>query len=220
MKPVRVGLLALLAVLALSAVVAASASAAGPEFKPSTEQKFEGTSGTSKLVSAGTTITCSASASVGKITGATTVGHVFVTFTGCKAKSSGECAVNSPGASEGEIKTVELSGKIGAVATSEAESGVGQDLKPTSGSTFVITEGSCLPFIGHKTEVTGSIIGEVSPIGSSSTSGKLTYLPNGSKQKIQKLKGESKDTLSAFGLVEVTEETTESITFEKAVEVT
>ncbi len=210
---------ALVAVLSLSAVVAASALAA-PEFKPSTEQGFTSSGTTATLRAPGTTITCSASTSKGKITGAKAVGSVFVVFTGCKAKVSSECSVKSPGAKEGEVATVELDGALGAVAEKEAATKVGMDLKPASGSSFVTTEGSCL--LGGKSEVTGSVIGEVSPVGGpASTAGKLIYEAGGTtKQEIQKFKGEETDTLKAFGFFEVSEETTESITFEKAVEVT
>jgi hypothetical protein len=96
-------------------------------------------------------------------------------------------------------------------------------VKWTTGTTFVELVGNpttCVP----ETKVEGSVIGEVEPVNTMDTTGEVIYGVRGgigkkNKQTIQKLEGEAKDTLSAFGL-EPGFESTGWITFEQAWEVT
>jgi hypothetical protein len=221
MKQIRTLGMAFVAMLALSAVVA-SAALAAPEFEGArgAEAKgttFTGSTSSAKLTAVGTTITCTGGSSSGEITGKKTVGKVVVAFTGCEA-NSGECKVKSPGAAEGEVKTDTLEGELGEVEQSEASSKVGLDLKAAGKESFVTTEGSCLPFGGSA--VTGSIIGEVSPVGRLESEGLLIYKAERGKQKIQKFIGGSQDVLKAFSIAEVVEETTETVKFSKEIKVT
>jgi len=220
MKQIRTLGMALVAVLALSAVVASGAFAAAPEFVPNTKQSFTTSGKTATLRAASfpeTVITCTASTGTGEITGATgakKVGGVSVTFTGCNATSGGGCEVHSKGGGKEEITTSTLEGELGKVAKSEATSEVGLELKAGSGS-FVTVEGSCIPF--GKSEITGTVTGEVNPIKESGTSGTLTYAASGTSQKIKKFNGKATG-LEAF-IVPASQETNENISFSSAVEV-
>lgn len=206
---------ALVAVFAMSAFASAAAYAAAPEFKGAEGKEakgttFEATSGASKLEGL-ETIECKEGTSKGEITGATTVGKVVVTYTGCK-KGTKEC--KSKGAKSEEIKTTDLKGQLGEVEPSEAASEVGENLEPESGTEFTSVE-SCTTL---STKVTGSIIGEVEPIGKLGTEGKLIYKESSTKQKIKKFKSGKEDTLTAItssGL-----EATNTVKFSKEIEVT
>jgi hypothetical protein len=212
MTRIRIIGLALVAVFAISAVASASALAA-PEFKGSGSvagTTFTSTGGAGKME--GTeTIKCTGSTSSGEITSATTVGKVVVIFTGCENKSK-KCK-SSSGAAAGEIKTVSLKGELGEVASTEAASEVGELLTPESGSKYVSIESCTLIPI----EVTGSVIGEVTPIHSLSTKGKLVYTEASKKQTIKKFVGGSTHELTAFGSSGL--ETSNEVTFSKEIEV-
>jgi hypothetical protein len=240
--------LALVAVFAFSAVVA-SAFAAAPAFVHCVAQaggkweggclkekasggfekvevaagvgklKFTSTSGAGKMEAAGTVIECKKDTDVGEITGAKTVGAVVVTFTECEGTNgTKKCKVKSKGSgTEGKVVTKELTGELGEVAAAESTTEVGERLKPTSGSTYVELEGTCLPI--SPAPVTGAIIGEVTPTKSLSTTGKLVYTIASKKQKIQKFKGGSAEVLKVFGIAEAPLETTDTVTFEEAIEV-
>ena len=223
MKQIRTLGMVLVAVFALSAVVASAAFAA-PEFEVRSGETLKGTTFTgsttgAKLTAAGTTINCTGGSSSGEITGATTVGKVVVTFTGCKGKGLSECSVQSPGASPGEVVTDTLEGELGEVAHSEAANETGLKLKASGKESFVTTEGSCLPFGGSS--VTGEIIGDVQPVKAFAKTGELVYKAESKKQKIQKFTTDSSaQVLKAFGFAEVVEETTESLEFSKEIKVT
>jgi hypothetical protein len=164
--------------------------------------------------STGETITCTADASAGKINGPSTVGNLAVTFTGCIGKSgSSECAAKSPGAKEGTIVTNTLKGEFGEVKASEATTLTGLLLEPASGTEFVTIEGSCLVTAA----VSGSLAGEVSPVGVLSSTGKLVFSGSKGTQKIKEitvLTKVDKPALTAFGgLVSASEATSEALTF-------
>jgi hypothetical protein len=226
MKIARLAGLALMAILAVSAVVASAAFAAGPEFKPSTKQVFNTTSGTSTLVgdNGAETVTCTADSSKGEITGAMSVGKVVVHFTGCKSTGSGGsgCTIKSingaPAA--GEIVTNTLKGELGTVKTTEAASGVALDLEPESGKIFTELEKTTCT---KETKVTGSIAGEASPLNAKQTTGKLIFTTKSGKQAIAavNLLGAvvMEPELVAYTST-ATETTNEAITFTSAVEVT
>ena len=227
MKISRLVGLILAAVLALNLMAATVASAAGPLFLPGTLNTFTGTSGTSKLESTSLeAITCSDDTTAGEITGAKTVGGVMVTFLGCHDTEKGGCTVKSKGAAEGTILTNTLDGELGTVKTTEAPSGVGLYLLPTTGTEFVDVEGPCVELEGGA--VTGTIAGEATPIGkggdqSLSLDGKLTFTGSKGSQSIKTINLEGgtsvKPKLKALGLIESSETTTELVTYTKDVEV-
>jgi len=180
------------------------------------KNKFTDKEGVSHLNGLGTTVTCQKDTSSGEITGPKTVTNVKVTFEECKGKKgTEECPVNG-----GTITTETLSGELGKVAVAEAASGVGEDLKPPTGKAFVKLEGTCIV----TTSVTGSVIGEVKPVGGPpSTKGEVNFecsSVGGRTQKIQKFETGVKDTLSAFGTAACFESFPDVITFEEAIEVT
>jgi hypothetical protein len=207
MKRFRILGLALVAVFAMSAVAATAASAL-PEYSKF-PVKFTGTSGTSVLKAGGTTVTCTSDTAEGTIATATTTTSK-VTYTKCTGPFSAEC--KSPGAKGGEIKTAELTGTLGYLNKTKKE--VGVLLKPKTGTNFVTIE--CF---GIKTETTGSIIGQVTPVNTKSTKSKLVFATKEGKQALTKFEGESgTNVLKAFGS-EATLETTEEITAAEELEI-
>jgi len=182
--------------------------------------KFTDKEGVSHLISSVAVITCQKDTSKGELTGSKTVGNVEDTFEECTTenkKTKEVCKVNG-----GTITTETLSGELGAVAVGEAASKVGEALKPTTGATFVELKTPCLEVT--TTKVTGSVIGEVKPVGPPLVAkGELNFEcePAGStKQKIQKLEGGVKDTLTTFGVAACFESFPDVITFEEPIEVT
>ncbi len=223
---------ALAAVLAMTAIAAASALAQ-PEFLNSsgntsiTKKMFSGSAGAGELVGVGGAgVVCSGGSSLGEITGASTVGKVTVLFTGCENKEkTKKCTSKQSGSTAGDIETTSLSGKLGAVSLTEAASGVGLLLSPESGTEFTTVE-KCIGGTG-KLKVTGSVIGEVSPVGTAhngseaKTTGSLNYEATGEVQKIKTFTGSGvNDFLAAFNSVESGMKVNNSITFEEAIEVT
>lgn len=168
--------------------------------------------------------TCTADTSKGEITGAKTVGGVTVTFTGCtaKEKTNASCSANSKGEPAGTIVTNTLEGTLGEVAVAFSATEVGLALKPVSPATeFTFLEATCL---GTKTtKVTGSVIGEVTPVGGPpSLTGDVIFKCASGKptvQEIEKFVGGTKDTLTGFG-TEACFESKDVNTFEEAIEVT
>jgi hypothetical protein len=214
--------LAVAAVFAINVIAVASASASSPEFKPGTAQLFTTSSGEGTLENSlgAEKVYCSSDTSHGEVTGSHTVGNVVVTFHNCTGKaSSGTCTAKSSGGTPGTITTGTLKGELGTVKTSEAASGVGLLLAPVTGS-FVTLEGSCLTTAA----VSGSIAGEVTPLNTLSTTGKLIYAGSSGTQTIQSitvLGKVEKPALTAFaGLVSASEATNEAVLFTSAVEVT
>jgi hypothetical protein len=210
-----------------------------------------------RVPSLSTKIECKTEKSEGEITAAMTAvvkGPVVtkkeetgVTFTECVGENSKKetCSVKTPNRENakkvtetfaaGEIATVPLSGELGQTKSTEATTETALNLKPTSGTTFVSVEGSCLPI--SPTNITGSVAGEATPVNTSQLTGKLVFGLNGTKQKIQTVcllplgtgalgaTGECPETsvkdkpkLIAF-LVEATQETSETLEFEENTEV-
>jgi hypothetical protein len=220
MKIARLVGVLLVAIFAMSAIAASTAAASEPEFSvlPATKT-FTSTSGAGTL-KAGTvaTTTCTADTNKGTITGMKTVGSVVVTFTGCKISGNSKvCTVKSVGSTEGTIVTNTLKGELGTAKGST--SGVGLLLEPASGGVFVtLAETSC----GIETSVEGGIVGEITPVKSSQTTGKIIYALLAGKQGLKELTvaGATKTkVLKAFGLVEVVEETSDLLEFAGKTEV-
>jgi hypothetical protein len=223
MKIARLAGLMLVAVFAMSLVVA-SVAMAEPEFVPATGT-FSGDSGTS-ILSADNgidVVTCATNVASGSKTSSTTVGGVIVHFLNCKA--SGEtksgCTVKSAGAAEGLIVTNTLDGILGLILPKPASgSGVGLLLLPSSGSIFVTLAGNACT---EETAITGTVAGEVLPIKSPQTTGKLTFNGTGSKANIKGFDpsvGAAKTAkLVAFSF-EASQTTAELLTFSATTEVT
>ncbi len=229
MRRMRLVGLALVAVFALSVVVAAAAQAAEPEFlnakgEAVVKTGFTSSSGAGTMYTKGAAeISCSSSSATGNIKGTKEVANVVVTFSGCTAKNlsnESTCSAKSEGQSEGTIVTEKLVGKL--VKTSVGTK-VGQVLKPASGSTYVKVIASCLAL--EDTTVKGEIVGEVSPLKEAAETGKLVYNVNAKKeQAINEYSYEGKEhtgaVLKAFGLIESSLSTSNTVKFEELVQVT
>jgi hypothetical protein len=235
MKRTKVLGLVLVAMFAMSALVVSAASAAAPEFKPvPTKKKFTDKSGTSKLIApGGIVISCQTSTSKGEITGVKTVGNVAVTYASCTAKTkTAECPAKSPESTVAgtiiteKIKTAKANPLSGELGTTTVGTKVGEALKPATGEIFTEIEGTCIV----KTAVTGSVIGEVTPINSKKITGELVFRaepPGSTKQQIQSCSGgtviilcnSESDILEAFG-GSASLESKDEIRFEEELEVT
>jgi hypothetical protein len=218
MKIARLAGLVVLGVLAMSLAATSIASATLPKFN-TTKVTFTGSqSGTSKLGASKNTISCTANTTSGEITQAMLVGGVVIHYTGCTSSGATKtgCAANSIGAASGLIETKTLEGILGEVLTSDA---AGLELLPVSGKTFVeIAANECTV----ETAVSGTVAGLISPTGKPQTTGKIILnAPSESQEitEIDTLAGASKPKLTAFSATAF-DETSEAITFAKAVEVT
>jgi hypothetical protein len=212
-----------MAVLALNLMAAAAASASAPEFSPGTANPFTGESGTGALETSATEpVKCLSDSNGGEVTGAKTVGGVVVTFHNCSSKEGSGCSVKSPGAATATVVTNTLDGELGSVKSTEAASGVGLLLLPTTGTTFVTLEGTCL--IASPAPVVGTIAGEATPIGgTASKDGKLIFAGSKGAQKIKEINVLGtllKPKLKALGLLESSETTVELVLYTNAVIVT
>jgi hypothetical protein len=202
----------------MSAVVTAAASAAAPEFKPATKQAFTGSTGTLTIeTGTGKTITCSKGTSSGEITGASTVGGLVLTLTGCATTEGSGCKFHSENAKNaGEIITNALVGTLGEVKTAEAASGVGLLLEPASGKVLTTIQGPCL--LGTS-RLEGSVAAEVASIKTLAKTAKLAFVGKTGKQHIKfiTIKGvEKKSGLKFEGgslVGEISWDTTETLTF-------
>jgi hypothetical protein len=221
MKISRLAGLIFLVALAINLVAVTAASAAEPEFKPGTLNRFTGESGTGALETSGTkAVNCQTDTSVGEVTGPKTVGSVVVTFHNCSSTENEGCTVKSTGSTLGLIVTKVLKGELG--TTKEAKSGVGLLLQPETGTEFVSLEGTCLTV--SPAPVVGSLAGEVTPVSNGETlDGKLVFIGSAGKQSIEKiaiLNVVKKPELKALGLLKASETTNELVLYEKDVEVT
>jgi hypothetical protein len=174
-----------------------------------------GVSGASTLKASTNSVACSEDENAGVIESPDSVGGLVIVFRGCKSSGSGgsSCTAKSVEANEGEIVTTELMGEFGSVKTSEASSGEGLLLLPESGKRLAtLASNKCTV----ETAIEGQLAGEVSPVGVSQTTGKLTFAASGkSIKEIHTLAGSVKPMLDAFG-VSATEEGSETLTYEEA----
>jgi hypothetical protein len=176
-----------------------------------------GVSGASTLKASTNSVACSEDEDAGVIEGPDSVGGLVIVFRGCRSSGSGgsSCTAKSVEANEGEIVTNELMGEFGSVKTSEASSGEGLLLLPESGKRLTrLASNKCT----IEATVTGLLAGEVSPVGVSQTTGKLTFAVTSGKQNINDihtLAGLVEPELDAFG-VPATEEGSETLTYEEA----
>jgi hypothetical protein len=214
MKRIRLMVLATMAVVAGTALAASAASAALPEFLPSgTKSTFTSTSGPGTLETAAKEkIECTADTNEGSITGAKTV-KVTIRFTGCKAFGFANC--KTTGAKEGELVVVAPTGTLGYI----------KKAAPTQvGLSLAITEFSfeCLGGLA-KGKVRGGVIGEVTPINTETTTGKLILKQKEGKQEFTKFEGGAETKLESSkngGAFEAAgEETTDTITFKEKIKI-
>lgn len=210
----------LVALIALGAVMASASMAALPEFSPSTAQKFKGTGKAGELTTlgGGIAIKCTANTLEGTITGPNT-GTVNITFTGCSA-------LGFPSNSLGDAEKVILTGTLNyeLCYINKAEKVVGVYISGVNSHIEV-------PSLGVLINVTGSLIGQVTPVNSLKTgpytftfaqSGagdqKFTECTNAKgevlKGKLVSSKDAKHETLESSAIVQTAEATAE-----KAVEI-
>jgi hypothetical protein len=221
MKSMRILGLALVAVFALVAISAASASAAEPAFyecakvaKGETgpyekgcakeggkggyvlregigkKHTFKGKGGKATLhtPAVGGEVTCAKFADSGELTSPTTEGKVVSVFSKCTSLGK-VCA--SPGAKKGTIETKDLSGSLGYLNKAKHE--VGVDLKAESGS--VLAEFECE---GLTVVVTGSVIGQITPVNTFTKTSTTTFEVNAEKfQKYKKFESGPENVLES-----------------------
>jgi hypothetical protein len=222
MKLSRLAGLIFAAVLAMSLLAVTTASAESPLFLPGTLTTFTGTSGTGALETISTSpVTCQSDTTTGEITGPKTVGNVMVTFFNCSSTEGSGCSVKGGGAGTGKILTNTLDGELGSVKTNEAPSGVGLLLLPTSGTTFVTLEGTCL--VSKTSPVFGTVAGEVTPLNTLTLAGnKINFFGAAGVQSIKKINvlgSVVEPKLKALGVLASSESTIESVTYAADVEV-
>jgi hypothetical protein len=224
MKPTRLAHLATLTVLLATlaaATTASTASAESPLFLPGTLTHFTSTSGALAWETSATEpITCGSSTTTGEITGPKTVGNVMVTFFNCSTKEKGGCTLKGGGAGTGKFLMNTLDGELGSVKKTEATSGVGLFVLPTSGTTWVSFEGTCTS-VSRQT-VEGTVAAEVTPVDTLTLTGTLNFFGSKGKQRIKEISvlGTAlKPKWLSQGLIESSLATIETITYEKDVEV-
>jgi len=249
MKRIRIVGLTLVAACAIGAMGAGGATAALPEFYHCVSKtggkfasgctasgsgfekepvasgssiKFTSKSGEGRFYvpsSLGVKLFCEKNKNEGEITGPKTVKNMVVTFEGCRALNEGsneECEVHSPGPLKNEVVTAKIEDTLGYIKSTEKK--VGALLKAESGP-FAKLDGTCLPEV-EEDEVTGSVVGEVTPINTLSKEGTLKFKVNAEhKQVPTKLEGEiAGHELKLFGTVETGLAFEDTLTFGEAIE--
>jgi hypothetical protein len=165
------------------------------------------------------TVSCSSSTGSGEVEAAKEVGQFVLHYTGCTSSEGGKsgCSVKSSGApAAGLILTRTLRGLLGLVLPGST---VGLLLLPSSGKILTELEGNECTI---ESAVSGSIAGELSPIGVLQTTGKLVLAASSGKQSITDIDIENglvKPQLTAFTTAAL-EIATFAITYSTAIEVT
>jgi hypothetical protein len=169
-------------------------------------------------------VDCSGGSGSGELVGETGVGKVLIRYTGCKStrnEGATYCTVKSPGTSieAGEILTATLMGRLGEVATREAESGTGIILLAALDNAIeTLEKTSCTV----ETTVTGVEAGEVTPVGSLASTENFNIEVLSGKQRIRLIAtggGSLRPALAAFSTTAVLSSTDE-LSFSEDVEVT
>jgi|HubBroStandDraft_2_1064218.scaffolds.fasta_scaffold00536_10 hypothetical protein len=212
----------LVAAAITSALTTSVAWASAPEFSPGTLNKFTGLAGLVQLATSSTKpVDCTSSTATGEITGTKQVGSVQITFSGCSSTEGSGCTVSGSGAGTGKIVTNTLDGELGSVKATEAESGVGLLILPTSGTVFATLEGSCL--LISPSPIDGSVAAEVSPTTAvEETVDELDFEGANGKQSIKEINvlgSTVKPKLLAFGLLEASAATSEEALFSTSVKI-
>jgi hypothetical protein len=187
------------------------------EEKEEKERHFTSTSKGGTLKAGADIIACAKDTSTGELTSTMLFGAVVIHFLECTSTSNGStfCAIRSTNtSSEGLILTATLHAIVG-LSLPNREAGL--LLLPASGKTWeTLAANACTP----ETKVTGTVAGLVTPTGKAETTSKVVFSTASGKQQIKDL-----DTLA--GLIEpqltafsesATEETTEEVTWGKAIE--
>jgi hypothetical protein len=218
LKPIVV---ALVAIAAMSAVASATASAALPQFKwAGTKKGFTSTqegSGTLESTSSlAPKVSCTGGTSSGEVEGVSpskNVTNVIVKFTGCTA-SGGKCGTAT--AASGEITTVKLVGVLGYINTKSTPKEVGLLLHPKEGTKFTSFKCEGNSFTNN---VTGEVIGKMTPVNEATTHFKLTFTQTKGVQGVQSFEGETTKhhlTGEVFGITaESAEESIQNVTTEE-----
>ncbi len=226
MKIARLLGLALIAVVAVSAMSASTASAI-PKFKlPITKRGFAGLSGptTWRNPVTGRRIRCEHDHEIGFIVGVTQLFLVWLLLN-CTVTvgANGPCTIQSVGApAAGLIQSDLLTALLGLLHQPEGGAGVLDE--PTTGHVFFTLAATGSPCNTAETAFEGSVAGEYSPTGKRQSTAKVVFAPvsETGKQKITlilTLSGIVKPKLTGFEVEEETQESTEEITYEEAVEV-
>lgn len=149
-------------------------------------------SGTPELGdSAGTLVLCKGGETGHGEIAAGGLSDLTLTLTDCAvAKSKHATKCNSPGAAEGELRTAPLEASVG--FTNKEEDGVGLELLPSSGETFLTFACGA-----SSTEVRGGVLGALSPVNSSTTSLKLNFGQSRGRQHLERFEGGSAEVLEA-----------------------
>ncbi len=138
-------------------------------------------------------VTCTGESSSGEITGAKTVGHVVVKFTGC---ASGTKKCTTAGLGEGELETKTLEGVLGieriTVKDGKETRYVALDLYPV-GKTGAFLEYTCTGSI--PTALAGSIIMPVTA-DKMATTATAKFTATAGKQKPERFEGGEMDVLT------------------------
>ena len=131
-------------------------------------------------------ITCGSFKDSGKLSGPKTEDKIVSIFSKCTSLGK-NC--NSPGEKKGTIETKDLAGELGYISASKHE--VGVDLKPESGERLAEFECEGLSIV-----VTGSVIGQVTPVNTFSKEATVAFEVNSEKfQKYTALEGQPEDVL-------------------------
>jgi hypothetical protein len=165
--------------IAGSALSVSAAAAAPPEFTPPFPNPFTSTSKAMTLHTVGGfTVKCKADTDKGEVTGPATA-LLRITFTGC---TSGAAHCQGPNGLPGEIKTEQLLGTLGYVTRQPKV--VGLDLSSPTGGPMIFF------FCGEdvRAEVSGSLIGRLTPINKTLAPGELMHLTFAQKEGHQTIR--------------------------------
>ncbi|HSZ68965.1 MAG TPA: hypothetical protein VK756_01255 [Solirubrobacteraceae bacterium] len=190
---------------------------------PDEKVTFSSKIGTTELVGGELAAKCTGGSAAGDTNGPTEVVKIVAKLTGCELVGLG-CKIKSPSGAAGEVVSVNLKGKLGAVAEAEAKSKTGLSLEPeSSGSTeFATLEGTCIAtsHVTFKT-TTSRIIGEIAPVNTFGTTGELIFKRSGTAQVIKTFEGasETNDNLEAFGSKVGLEQLTDNLTYAEMLEI-
>jgi len=221
LKRIGTVVLALAAITAMTALAPMTASASLPMFSH-WPLPFTLTSGPGTLeTSTGEKIVCNSDLGHGNITGLQTF-LALIIFHGCEGHASGggTCPAHSPGQPAGLIH-IHIVGELGTIKAGNGAGNIGAIIEPALGQPFVTIIGTCLAV--EETAVEGTAAGEVTPVNSNQTTGKIIVFGSKGKSGITEiavLHKIIKPKLAAFGLVESSEATTDENTFDGPIETT
>jgi hypothetical protein len=159
---------------------------------------FTSTSGVKRLITAKNEIECLTDSNTGEITGPQS-DLVTIKFFQCKlvVLGGGACHSTEPLGGAGEIITKSLDSELSYLEETVSPPKVGVDLLPASGTVFTLIE--CVGPLGSKVtvKVTGSVIGQITPVNTMTTSFALSFKCVAGKQVWTKDQGGATDVLTA-----------------------